>query len=84
MRIYKYPLKLEVVQKVEMPEDAKILSAQLQNGVLCIWALVSTDRELEDRTIHTIGTGWETDFLYKFISTVQIDGLVWHIFDGGS
>lgn len=83
-KIYKYTLELDNVQKVPLPKDAQILSAQLQHGCLTMWALVSPNNEPEDRTIQIFGTGHDVPVLpLYFIDTVQEGNFVWHIFELG-
>ena len=81
MKIYKYPLQLAEVQTVDMPKGAKILCAGAQNGSIVIWAMVNPTFPLGGRTIRIVGTGWETKAGIKYISSVQIDTFVWHIFE---
>lgn len=83
-KIYKFPLKITDTQTVEMPPSAKILTAQMQNGNLCLWALVDAEPELEKqpRVIEIIGTGNPfPERLRRYISTVQISAEVWHVFE---
>ena len=82
--IYKFPLKLEALQQVDMPAESKILCVQMQYGVPCIWAVVEWGAINQwSRTIRMIGTGneapGETD---DYIGTVQLDdgALVLHVF----
>lgn len=83
--IWKYPLKVAGEQVVEMPEGAKIISAQMQGGQLCLWAIVISCRAVESRRICVFGTGHDisTDRAYEFIDTAQMAGgsLVWHVFE---
>lgn len=84
MTIWKFPIKITDVQKVEMPMGAEILSAQMQNGDLCLWALVSPANNKELRTIEIHGTGnYVEPADRKFIGTAQMAGgaLVWHVFE---
>jgi len=81
--IYKYPLEITDVQQIEMPLTSNILTAQMQNGVLCLWAAVETSDRLEKRTIFIFGTG--NPMLggvtsRDYIATVQDGKFVWHIF----
>jgi hypothetical protein len=86
--IYKYPLEITDTQTVELPYEHRILSVQAQNGILCLWAAVDLEETFKaDRTIRIIGTGNQSDELdfyfsgdMEFISTVQLSGLVWHVF----
>lgn len=84
MKIYKYPLEVTDRQTVYLPYNYKILTAQLQFGVLQMWALVD---ELENLsvpvTIAIYGTGNPMpDEPGEYISTFQLrDGaLVFHVF----
>lgn len=83
-KIYKYPLTLTDTQFVELPLGAEILTAQMQDNQLCLWAMVNTLSEAvkKNRRIEIIGTGnpVPTGNL-KYISTVQIGGLVFHVFE---
>lgn len=81
--IHKYPMSQETTF-ISMPKGAKILDLQVQDGTPTIWALVDDEAELEKRNFQTVGTGWPlNDAIRGFphIGTVQIDGLVWHIFE---
>lgn len=84
MKIFKYPLKVEHIQQVMLPQNAKILSVQVQAGTLCIWAQIDEVNALEDRTIEVFGTGHAmSDEPRRYIGTVQMHGgaLVWHVFE---
>lgn len=78
---------------IEMPFNSKILSAKVQNGNLCIWAMVDPNCELETRTVFVIGTGWPLiDVIFatrknieqkvNFVDTVLLGNgaFVYHIF----
>jgi len=83
MTIWKFPIKITEVQRVEMPIGAEILSAQMQNGDLCLWALVSPASNKEMRIIEIHGTGnYIVPANRKFIGAAQMLGaLVWHVFE---
>ena len=82
-RIYKYPLQVTDVQMVQMPIGAVILTAQNQNEVVTLWAMVEDKELIEFRAIHIFGTGHPIPEKYngKYIATVQAEGFVWHIFE---
>jgi hypothetical protein len=89
MVIWKYPLQLTDQQEVMMPVGAEILTAKMQGGTVCLWAIVTESNLSRPRDIRIIGTGnpFHEDIEYwsarEFIGTV-IDsdrGLVWHIFE---
>lgn len=87
--IWEYPIDIRDSFKFFMPKGAEILSAQAQNNVPCIWALVSSTTPLVQRKFRVLGTGFPIpeDSLsnMKFVGTIQQNGgtLVWHLFDLG-
>lgn len=88
MVIFKYQLQLEVgvEQTFEMPRHATIISLQNQRENICIWALVNSSNQPEERTFVIVGTGHPIHFstaAFKHVDTVQMLGgdFVWHIFE---
>lgn len=87
MTVWKFQLRVEDRQIVEMPRGARILSVQSQDGLTpCMWALVNPKAPLEARAFAIFGTGHlvSNEFTAdKFIGTVQTMGgsLVWHVFE---
>jgi hypothetical protein len=83
LTIWKYQL-LGISQDVEMPEGAKILGLQEQNGKLTMWALVNPDAyRSRHARYHVVGTGnfLQDDFAcYEYIGTCQVRAYVWHVF----
>lgn len=80
--IYKYPIEITDEQTVTMPLDAGVLSCQVQGGRLVLWAMVDTDRPSFPKTIYVFGTGNPVpEVRMRFIDTVQLNGLVWHVFE---
>jgi hypothetical protein len=80
--IFKFPLQLRANQTVEMQPDAEILSVQKQNETITIWAVVDPEVEMIQRRFRIAATGEEfTDEGLEYIGTVQLSGLVWHIFE---
>jgi hypothetical protein len=83
--IWKYSVS-HVTHKLDLPQGAKILCVQIQNGYPVLWALVDPRQNVVPRTIQVTGTGFnDSDRIFgRYISTVQFaDGTVWHYFDGG-
>jgi len=90
-QIFKYPIEVTDVQRVELPVSAKILTVQFQHDKLCLWARVECgDTTKETRTIEVFGTGHtmlDTSgprlIERNYIGTVQQHGgiLVWHVFE---
>ena len=86
MRIWKWNLSITDNQTLKMPVGAKILSAQVQRGNYCLWALCDDSKGVlsENREIAIYGTGNPIpDNPGKYISTFQLlDGdLVFHAFE---
>lgn len=85
--IYKYKLYVTDRQTVSMPIGSKILNIQTQKGEPCIWALIDTDNDIEDRKFAIYGTGNECSSFYEeYIGTFQIENgsLVFHVFESFS
>lgn len=81
--IYKYNLKLDNTQTIEMPRGAKILDIQFKTadrflqGELAMWAMVNTNKEIEERIFKLFGTGFEINYegdkSLIYLSTVQFN-----------
>ena len=84
-RVWKYELQLTDTQLVDMPKGAELLSVANHRGVLCLWAKVDADQEMETRYIEIIGTGnpmpQDMGGDRRFIGTAVIDPFVWHVFE---
>ncbi|MCD6049993.1 MAG: hypothetical protein K0Q55_1396 [Verrucomicrobia bacterium] len=85
--IYKYKVKRQETQEVEMPVGAQILTAQPIDVNVWIWAIVETEvQEKEMRRIAVLKTGQEitlnSDQLL-YINSVQFGAgeLVLHVFE---
>lgn len=82
--IHKFSIPLQDEQTVDMPKGARILTAQLQLGILCLWAMVDTDAPEVPHKVSIYGTGGPVPAVTgKYVGTVQSGALVWHIFDDG-
>lgn len=85
-KIYKYTLEVEDEQQIEMPEDAEMLSVQIQNGSICVWAIVDTASHVPVhlQKFYVRGTGHETKGVEDkiFLGTIQMQGgaLIFHVF----
>jgi hypothetical protein len=82
--IYKYHFRIADRTIVAMPQGARILSVQIQNGVPTIWAMVVTESKMEERVLRCYGTGHEIDTFAiqgTHLATIQHLGFVWHIFE---
>ena len=82
--IYKYQLEPGLTE-LDLPQGAHVLTAQAQNGNICLWVRVDTDKPSEPRNFKIFGTGWglPNDPRAIYVSTVQLEGeaLVFHVFE---
>ena len=80
--IWKYKLKLALVQSVELPLGATILTVQMQHGDPFLWAKVdSMMHNTQLRFIALAGTGHPLLDGDSYISTCQDAQFVWHWFE---
>lgn len=86
-RVFKYDLDATPDQRLLMPLGAKVLDAQVQNGVLCVWAAVDPNAQPEVRRFRLIGTGEEVPSdAIGHVVTFQASGphgeaFVFHLFE---
>ena len=84
-RIFKYQLQIDDLQSLSLTVGAMILSVQDQRGIPCLCALVDdSEKEYSNVKVYMYGTGHpisENELKNKmFAGTVQIEGLVLHVF----
>lgn len=83
MMVWKFPLRVTDMQVVQIPEHFEPLSVQVQNGELCMWALVNPNAQEVSVRIEIYGTGHpiaHNRTRNNYVGTVQLLGLVWHVF----
>jgi hypothetical protein len=80
--IYKYVIEVEDEQELNLPLGAMILSAAFQGKTLCMWVLVDKDEDYSKKqTVYIYGTGHNiVEENSRFINTVFMDYLVFHVF----
>lgn len=81
--IWKFPLEVRDRQTIAMPAGGRVLSVQVQQDQLCLWALVDPAERVENRTVRIVGTGnpFEgTEDGLDYVGTVQVPPFVWHVF----
>ena len=82
--IWKYTLPVNDHPVLPMQKGAKVLSVDVQHGDIQVWALVDPEAPKELRGFRVAGTGHpleEEITSMRFIGTVQMGDLVWHIFE---
>lgn len=83
LTIFKYPLQIDSMQRVKMPEGAEILCAQVQRGVPCVWVKADESRPMVHRlfALHPTGMAMGGSKATQYVGTVQIDHeLVFHVY----
>ncbi len=81
--IWKFPLKIVDEQTVSMPQGARLLCVQTQNGVPYLWAEVTVNSEARNEllTFHVYGTGHPMpEDPGTYIGTFQLPSLVFHVY----
>ncbi len=84
VKILKYPFDIADEVTLNMPENSRVLSVQLQDNRPTLWAMVSTEMPMENRIFKIYDTGEELangSTPKKYIGTLQMDGFVKHIFE---
>ena len=82
--IYKYLLGLGENQTIQIPYGSEILSAQAQNGELCIWANITPGYTIKRKIrVYAIGEPHVPGEKTRFIDTVQFNKgtFVVHVFE---
>jgi len=79
--IFKYPLKLIDVQELQTHESTQVMSVQMQEGVICLWAAVDPTLPKCKMFISIVGTGNAAPQTeqWNYVGTVQQEGFVWHV-----
>ena len=68
---------------IRMPHGARMLTARLQRGEICLWAEVDVCGPTVARTFVSINTGADFDPRYlRYIATDESsNGVVWHVYE---
>lgn len=80
--IWKFPLEVTDSQLVNIPEGAKILTVQTQQGIVTLWAVIDPSKDPDTLEVRILGTGNPADNIEDmfYIGTVQERIFVWHVF----
>lgn len=69
---------------IEVPNGWKPLTAQVQRGVMCLWAEVDTANALVNKRVVVCGTGPGNGFHrtagLTYVGTTQDGDYVWHVY----
>lgn len=80
--ICKFTLEITDEQTINLPVGFQVLTVQMQNGQLCLWALVDPSQPTITHTAFVVGTGNPCDHVagYAYVGTVQERSFVRHVF----
>lgn len=86
MRVFKYPVSASDYMTVNLPAGAKPLHFDMQDGQLCLWALVDHLAPQAPFAFRMAGTGQNVESGGRYINTLLLqDGrLVFHFFAMGN
>lgn len=84
--VYKYPIGLNRLNVLEIPEGAQFLHVAMQRDTPTLWFMVDPQAVDEKRTFVVVGTGEgihsRADSLTHLGTVLTSDGeFVWHIFE---
>ena len=85
--IYKYELPVEGRFVLALPENAQVLTVQIQHGKPVLWALLCPGEGAVPRHFEIFGTGLQVPHLddgsaRHYVNTFQVNGgLVFHLFE---
>ena len=82
--IYKYVIKCRDSFVQILPQGAKVIAVQTQQGQPVFWATVDTEQPPEPREFFVVGTGHNFDAESKtFLGTFQLEEgtLIFHLFE---
>ena len=86
--IWKY--KIEMLLSIEMPIGAKIVYVGEQDNMICLWAIVDTEKKNESRFFRAYCTGEKIENPHRepgnednYVGTVLLDGgnFVLHVYE---
>jgi len=80
--IWKYTIT-EDQSDIEVPGGGTVLTVGNQFGSIVLWVELDPSMTVVERSFKIIGTGWDTSVTCNmiYIGTVQINQLVWHIYE---
>lgn len=72
-----------VFNPVHMPEEARLLTLQVQQGVPTLWAQVNPEAPVVRRCFQWVGTGTKAPAVGTYVGTVQMRGgeFVFHLYE---
>lgn len=83
-KVWKFTIPNGAKFTVEMPTGARVLTAQVQDGVPVVWALIDTAMVPCTRTFLTVWSGENVNSYERepvYISTFTVNTSVYHLFE---
>jgi len=83
-QVWKYPLQpTHDIQEIELPAGSAIVHVGEQAGNICVWAEVGQKEpdKKETRKFRIVGTGWDIEAEWKYVSTAIMGSFVWHVYE---
>jgi len=83
--IWKYEFDKSTLEMDKtIPAKSVLLDVQIHNDSICAWFVVDTYNGLVNRKLKAYMTGGSfPDDCWNYVSTVQLGGFIFHIFDLG-
>lgn len=79
--VWKWRLRIDDTQVLNMPKGAKVLWVAMQDGRACLWAEVDEYAPVEKRRIEIRGTGHPLPAPIDYLGSVIQGPFVWHIYE---
>lgn len=82
--VWKYPVPVDDVFDLDLPQGSEVLHVAEQGAQLCLWALVAPARPAEHRRFRLSGTGHPiVEPVRRHVGSVLLRGgsLVFHLFE---
>lgn len=85
-KVFKYQVPMKDYFSLALPKNAKILTIQVQHGLVQLWVLVNPDSPAEVRNFRLVGTDFpiaENPGILYYIGTIQLakGTLILHLFE---
>jgi hypothetical protein len=80
--VWKFPVSItDHTLVVSMPRAARVVEVGVQDGLLCMWAIVHSDAPTDARRFQVVGTGHQAPDGGKYVGTAHVPPFVWHLFE---
>ncbi len=80
-KILKYPLKMGIQNKIDMPFGSVVVHTAVMNEQPSIWVITDSRMDIVSREFIILGTGIEIPDHYSYTGTAFQHPYVWHVFE---